>query len=400
MEFSELIKNYNKIREYMRSFYIYGFKSREQFINKSLRTYDNEKRRCESYLKNTMRWSYNNGNKATFISIDCEKVITNPLFASWKSKSFTNNDIILHFYLLDILKDKAMSLEELTEELSKKSGSIFDIQTIRLKCQEYNLLGLIDKNKSGKEYRYLKEKNKIELNNGLLDAIKFFQGDNIGIIGDYLLDYSDTKNDLFIYKHQYIVHTLDDDILINLLLAIHEEKQIIINTINNPKANKTIMVPLKIFCSYLSGRRYLGVYIPKSGKYTTYRLDMIQEITILQKYSNYENIQQKLTNSFDKIWNISLNGHLCNAYKFTLTLFIDEQKEDFIINRILREGRGGSLVRLSNNIYQYSKYLYDINEASPWIKTFIGRIIKFEGPKWVEHKFDNDLLLMAKLYDL
>lgn len=33
-EFSELIKKFDKIREYMREFYIYGFKSREELALK------------------------------------------------------------------------------------------------------------------------------------------------------------------------------------------------------------------------------------------------------------------------------------------------------------------------------------------------------------------------------
>ena len=45
--YSELIKNFEKIREYVRDFYIFGFHTRESFDAKSKRTYDNEKRRIE-----------------------------------------------------------------------------------------------------------------------------------------------------------------------------------------------------------------------------------------------------------------------------------------------------------------------------------------------------------------
>ena len=50
MAYSELIKNFSKIRDYMKEFYIYGFKTREEFDEKSARSYDNEIRRIESYL--------------------------------------------------------------------------------------------------------------------------------------------------------------------------------------------------------------------------------------------------------------------------------------------------------------------------------------------------------------
>ena len=48
MAYSELIKNFERIRDYMREFYVYGFKSREEYDTKSARSYDNERRRIES----------------------------------------------------------------------------------------------------------------------------------------------------------------------------------------------------------------------------------------------------------------------------------------------------------------------------------------------------------------
>lgn len=35
MAYSELIKNFDKIRAYMREFYVYGFRSRQEFEGKS-----------------------------------------------------------------------------------------------------------------------------------------------------------------------------------------------------------------------------------------------------------------------------------------------------------------------------------------------------------------------------
>ena len=40
-EFQELIKNFDRIRDYMRQFFVYGYKSRSDYGEKSSRTYDN-----------------------------------------------------------------------------------------------------------------------------------------------------------------------------------------------------------------------------------------------------------------------------------------------------------------------------------------------------------------------
>ena len=50
MAYTELIKNFERVREYMRQFYLYGFKSREEYGIKSARSYDDDRRRIETWL--------------------------------------------------------------------------------------------------------------------------------------------------------------------------------------------------------------------------------------------------------------------------------------------------------------------------------------------------------------
>ena len=52
--YNELIKNFERVRSYMREFYVYGFKSRADYDKKSARSYDDEKRRMESILGDYM----------------------------------------------------------------------------------------------------------------------------------------------------------------------------------------------------------------------------------------------------------------------------------------------------------------------------------------------------------
>ena len=63
MAYSELIKSFEKIRWYMREFYVYGFKSRDQYDHKSARSYDNERRRIESWLGDYVEFRQDNGGK-------------------------------------------------------------------------------------------------------------------------------------------------------------------------------------------------------------------------------------------------------------------------------------------------------------------------------------------------
>ena len=87
MAYSELIKNLDTLRTYIRSFYIYGFKTRNQFFGKSPRTYDDEKRRLENYLDGYMTFRPDENGKVTFLSIDSRHTTHNPLYKIFKAKS-------------------------------------------------------------------------------------------------------------------------------------------------------------------------------------------------------------------------------------------------------------------------------------------------------------------------
>ena len=124
--YSELIKNFERIRDYMREFYIYGFKSRNEYTAKSARSYDNERRRIESWLGDFMLFKQNSAGKNVFLSVDSRQIPHNPLYKAFKAKSFTNKDITLHFYILDILDNKDnLSLQEIVEAINDQYLSKF-----------------------------------------------------------------------------------------------------------------------------------------------------------------------------------------------------------------------------------------------------------------------------------
>ena len=122
MAYSELIKNFERIRDYMREFYVYGFKSRSEYDAKSARSYDNERRRIESWLGRYMSFHQDRGGKSVFLSVDSRSIPYNPLYRAFKAKSFTNKDITLHFYILDILADgAALTAGEIVDRISEDS---------------------------------------------------------------------------------------------------------------------------------------------------------------------------------------------------------------------------------------------------------------------------------------
>lgn len=404
-EFSELIKNFDKIRDYMRDFFVYGFKVRNDFNQKSVRTYDNEKRRIESYLGDYLKWDTSKGSKRVFVSLDSSKISENPLYSVWKCKSFTSNDIILHFYLLDILsKESLLTVEELNNKLCENYSLCLDSQIIRLKTKEYVKEGIFNSEKVGKTMCYSLSKDylhNLKCYENIIDAVKFFQeAAPFGVIGSYLLDNEEVKNDLFTFKHHFIVHTLEDKILLELTWAMNEKRQV--SFINqSTKSGKTSIitgVPLKVFVSTQSGRRFLTIYNLNKKRFVNHRLDYIKSVELLTPFEDYDFLKDKLNLNLGKCFGVSFGGGIRNE-KILVKMYIDEKKETHILTRLKKEGRGGTVEKIDENVYLYTKELFDTNEIMFWLKSFIGRIISIDGTnKPVIDKFYNDMHRMKEMY--
>lgn len=194
----------------MREFYVYGFKSREEYDKKSARSYDDERRRMESWLGDHMSFVRTHEGKNVFISIDSRVLQHNPFYKALKAKSFTDGDITLHFILFDILHSPeiVLSLPEILDEMDEylsgfENTMMFDESTVRKKLKEYTEQGIIISKKDGRKMMY-RRADDIVLPD-ITDVLNFYsEVAPCGVIGSFLLDKQDTKRDSFNFKHHYI----------------------------------------------------------------------------------------------------------------------------------------------------------------------------------------------------
>ena len=285
MAYSERIKDIGRIRDYLREFFVFGFRSREEFTQKSARSYDNEKRRVESWLGEYMQFRQTAEGKNVFLSIDSRAMNHNPLFKAWKTKSFTDGDITLHFLLMDILAspDAALSLPEILEKLDGMTAGFrdpktFDESTVRKKLKEYAEEGIIQAEKRGRTVAYRRTENSDLPDRALLDF--FSETAPCGVVGSFLLDKSDDRDDAFTFKHHYVTGTMDSEILASLFDAMREKRNVTVETINRHKdrVRENHVVPLGIMISAQSGRQYLMAHVPRFRQITSFRLDSILSV--------------------------------------------------------------------------------------------------------------------------
>lgn len=409
--FSELIKNFEKTRDYVRDFFIYGFKVRGDFYRKSARTYDDEKRRVESWLGEFLRYDDSVRGRQISISVDSGHVPENPLYKAFYSKSFTDNDIRLHFLIQDVLcNGETLSLRGLVDEIDSRYGIFFDDQTVRNKLKEYVAEGLIITEKRGKTAYFSLSPDRADKYfsefEGLDDAVKFFsEAGEFGVVGNSILKSAEMENDLFFMKHNYIVHTLEDAVLPEILEAIEQKRTIFLYTFSvknrAKKESENLVVPMRISASVQTGRRYLVAYIPLYNRFNAFRLDYIRTVKTGAPFAEFDGVYEKYCKNENRCFGVSFGERreTGNVTPLEITIRIGEG-EEFIISRIEREKRNGTFEKLSDELYKLTIDAFDPVEPMHWIKTFIGRIVRLEGGNAAARElFENDIRRMNEMYN-
>ncbi|NLT10570.1 MAG: WYL domain-containing protein [Ruminococcus sp.] len=412
--FSELIKNFDKTRDYVRDFFIYGCKIRSDFDRKSIRTYGDEKRRVESWMGDYMRYDDSVHGRSVSISVDSGHIPENPLYNAYYSRSFTDNDIRLHFLIMDVLNDgESRTLKEIVDILNTDYAQLFDEQTVRNKLREYVEEGIIIAEKSGKTLYYSLSADRaddyISSFSGLDDALKFFsETQHFGIVGNSILKMLGLKNDLFFIKHNYIMHTLEDILIPEVLTAMDEKRYVSFVTFSARKqkdsgvlGTENQVVPMKILVSVQTGRRYLAAYIPALKRFSAFRFDYMKTVKKGDVCDDYDSLKVKFDRNMSRCFGVSfgMRRETGTVTPMKITLYIDEENEHYVLERLEREKRCCTLEKTDDHLYTLTADVFDPNELMHWAKTFIGRIVRIEGgADTVRRRFCSDISRMNRMY--
>ena len=410
--YSELIKNFEKIRAYMREFYVYGFKSREEYDGKSARSYDDERRRIESWLGEHTGFVRTPEGKNVFISIDSRVLGHNPFYKAWKAKSFTDGDITLHFIIFDIFSDSttALTVPELMERIDGEYLSgfdepmVFDESTVRKKLKEYCAEGLLVSEKAGRKTLYRRVEGGEELiDSDLLDF--FSEVAPVGVIGSFLQDKGEERLSHFTFKHHYITGAMDSDVLAEIFSAMRQKRAAIVTQFGRKKKRErqNLIIPLRVFISVQSGRQYVMSYLPENDSIESLRLDRMSEVKLSDPTPRFDELRARLDEMQRYMWGVYVSRAAflrdrTETVEFTVKV---GRGEDFIVNRLYREKRVGTVEQVGEGTYRFFAEVYDTREMLTWIRTFICRIvdIKFSNPT-VARVFEEDMERLYSTYGI
>ena len=435
MPYQELIKNFEKIRSYMREFYVYGFKSRSEFDAKSARSYDDERRRIESWLGGYMRFTHTAEGKNVFLSVDNRATQHNPFYKAWKAKSFTDKDITLHFILFDILRkpEIKLTLQELIGRIDRdylsafETPMAFDESTVRKKLKEYADEGLIVCEKLGRQMLYSRAAA-ISLA-GLRDLLDYFsEAAPCGVIGSYLLDRltleespeeksemhlkdnaeanpainPEVKEDIFSFKHHYITGTLDSEVLAALFCAMREKRYILADNFGRHARGlqQRRLVPLRVYSSVQNGRQHLLAYSEEKNLLFAYRLDYLKNVRIDAVCVRFDALRQKLDALEQYMWGVNCRWSTKHLEHIAFTVRVG-YGEEYIVRRLEREKRCGTVEQIDETHYRFSADVFDTMELVPWIRTLTGRITQLDfSNRTVENILRQDLEEMYRMYGI
>ncbi len=400
MAYSELIKNFEKIRSYMRDFYVYGFKGRDEFSSRSARIYDDEYRRVKAWLEGYIDSYYDESGKKVFISIDSRTLSHNPLYIAFKTKSFTDWDIVLHFCLLDILAEGPATVQECVERITSYYLEPFDAEfpdegTVRNKLKEYERMGIVRSEKKGRNLVYSLAQPFRQLPEWR-DAIDFYsETAPLGVIGSY---FPEGHSSAFEFKHQYLLGALDSEVLYDLCRCMEENRGAVLTIFSRRKNQELIhlVYPMRFYFSAQSGRQYVLGYHYAYRKPMFFRLDSIRKVKAGDVDPDPEKYEA-FWREFDRhLWGVSAGEHTLDHIEMQVHA---GPEEGFIVDRLTREKRHGSVEQVDGETWKFTTDVYDASEMMPWIRTFIGRIVKLEcSNAFMTRLFREDLEKMRRMY--
>lgn len=413
MAYTESIKDLERLRKILLNFYVDGSKTKEDYLPSF---YRGASFVIENALGEDVQTTRKNGKSKKSISLDARIHQVNPLYKLFFLKSFNNNDISLHFHIIDILSDrKRKRLADITEELRQRYFDYFEDSdknttqkdnfqdTVRNKLEEMVSLGIIDAISVGNRFEYSLPEDIVSIN-GMEDAISFFSSSfPSGVLGEIIKQeyLEENKDDIFVFKHNYINHALDADVLCVALNAAKESRKVEFDYDTRSQREdqyRFSVFPIKVYSSVSEGRQYLFSYNYNNNHYTFFRLDKIHNMKVGEKDEMADNHRAFFEENRKKMWGSSLNNEWKTEHvEFVLSIPVSE---GFVLSRLNREKRNCDVRKIEEEKYLVSVDVVDPRAMVPWIRTFYGRLESFSSSdENITKEIQEDIKSLKEYYD-
>lgn len=433
--FNDFIKHYNIIRDILRDCFLYGCFSRDGLENKrkvSSRKVSYEMHRIQQYVEDKYIKVDKDGRyKLLSLVYDYMQHSDNFLVNTYMTRSFTRTDLLIYYFILLYLRTQKnpCSLSAIEDGLAQGGYLSFDrisSKTIERKllemCKSFGIL-TCETVKRTKYYSIapdiLKTLDNTELGE-LLTAVNLYKNIVFPVVAGYfckhtLKDYmhferniSEKLNDCFNYRHVHFHPVIEEQVLWDILEAMHKRHKIKLfyhAPINQNKGAESIdidrysskaIAPYKIRYDVRHGRFYL-VSFNNYGNCVVSRLDRIERIEILEDTFLRKDYDEVYDKQMCCSWSsVSLNEGK-EPERVKLEVVIDENTEGYVIEKIMNEVPNGTLEKIEEGRYHITVRVNDSGELIPWIRSYAGHMRVLESKELAE-KILNDWKEMLLSY--
>ena len=126
-------------------------------------------------------------------------------------------------------------------------------------------------------------------------------------------------------------------------------------------------------------------------------MDAIKKLEMGNIEDRYEEYLKACDEFSRHLWGVSTGGgRRLDHLEMTIRI---EDGEPYILQRLEREKRHGTIERIDSHTCKFTAEVYDAAEMLPWLRTFIGRIVDLQcSSQFVTDTFFADLERMSALY--
>ncbi len=414
--FNISITSYEKLRNYLRYFFIYGCYSREDFDDIkyfSSRKYDEELRRIREVLGDEYLKEINKGREK-YVRLDYSyyDTVENYLVETYLIRNYTHLSLSIFFNsYIAIWENEELTLDEINEIIEGKISIERDFRsTTRRILEDMVSKGIIDKNRISNRVLYIrkedifKEISDDEMEKLYFAVCYFSQVQYPFSVGRYLKDSIyryikymrniDNIGNLFLFKYSNFQQAIDEDIIWKLEHIMRNRNKVCLKYLkDNNKFKKIVGVPLKIIWDNNYGKWYVKV-ITDENELFILRVQDIMEIKELKDKISDEELKQFL----NKLNNIENKNVEEVKILFQVESF---NKRNFLIDKVRRANIRGEIELIDDYSFVYEIYIKDWKRLKPWILSFGHRAKVLEGYNdSLYEDIKNEWLEMGEMYGI
>lgn len=379
-QYTGCIGSIEKARDFARESFVYGLKDKSEYTEISARKYDEATRQMRDWFQDCLQTrTVKIRNKVKYLSLNCRDFSDNPLYKIWKTCTFTTNEIIFFFFLLDYLseKDSPVTLAKLHTEYYKMHRTDGFQPSAAQKWMKNKGCpsGIFIKDDKNR-YRLAPEIDLSEIKDLLYFYSQIAPG---GVIGSFISDKEGLLHSPFRFKQHYTGQAFDCEVICNILLAIKYNRSINISYIPSGKEEIEVNIfPVKVYSSTQNGRQFMFAWSYELEQFCIYRIDRIKNISISEsENSDAYDVKEKFNDIRNHIWGVSLGDGKLEHIEFVVKV---DDNEPYILRRLYREKRCGTITQIEGcpGHYKFEADVFDAHELFPWIRTFICRIMELK----------------------